>query len=87
MPKRALREALEQLDRELAETGSIDDEARAMLADLSGDIERLLAEEERDDDSSLSDRLTAATERFEESHPRLTAVIGRLADALANLGI
>ena len=36
---------------------------------------------------SLIDRLRAATEHFEESHPDLTAVTGRIADLLARMGI
>jgi hypothetical protein len=35
----------------------------------------------------LVDRLRLATKRFEETHPKLTAVVGRVADALSNLGI
>ena len=36
---------------------------------------------------ALLDRLRAATERFEESHPDLTAVTNRIADLLSRMGI
>lgn len=87
MPRKALREDLEHLHRELAEGAELDPDARALLAELSGDIERLLAEDEPGAAAPLADRLRAATERFEESHPALTAVVGRLAETLSNLGI
>ena len=45
---------------------------------------------ERSDESgqrSLRERLEAAIEHFETSHPVLTATMGRVMDQLANLGI
>ena len=87
MPKNALREELERLHRELSETSTLDEEARALLGELAEEIERMLAEETSGAAAPLADRLRAATERFEETHPQLTAVVGRVADALANLGI
>ena len=87
MPERALREELEHLHRELSETTSLDPEAQALLSELAGDIERLLADKASGSGEPLADRLVAATERFERTHPKLTAVVGRVADALANLGI
>ena len=87
MPQRALRDELEHLHRELSESPSLDPEARALLAEVAADIERLLADDAGGSGAPLADRLRAATERFEETHPKLTTVVGRLADALANLGI
>jgi hypothetical protein len=37
--------------------------------------------------SSLIERLRQARQHFEESHPTLTAAMGRVADTLSNLGI
>ncbi len=87
MTQRALRNELEHLHRELSEAPSLDPEARALLAEVAADIERLLAQDAPESAAPLARRLSAATERFEETHPQLTAVVGRLADALANLGI
>ena len=36
---------------------------------------------------SLLERLNEATRHFEESHPTLTAMVGRVAESLSNLGI
>lgn len=85
MPERELRKTLETLQRELSEGAPLDPEARRLLSELADDIEALLAQPAAS--GPLVERLRAATERFEESHPDLTAVVGRLADLLANLGI
>jgi hypothetical protein len=87
VPQRALRDELEHLRRELSEAASLDPEDRELLAKLAGDIERLLADEASGSGAPLADRLRLATKRFEETHPKLTAVVGRVADALSNLGI
>jgi hypothetical protein len=78
---------LEHLHRELSETTSLDAEARALLSELASDIERLLADKASGGGQPLADRLRTAAQRFEQTHPKLTAVVGRVADALANLGI
>ena len=87
MPRNALREHLRQLHHELSQAEELDPEARALLAEVSEEIERLLGEEEPGPGEALAERLREAAERFEQSHPALTAVVGRLANALANLGI
>lgn len=89
MPEQELRETLETLHRELSQGAALDPESRHLLAELASDIEALLAQERAEPAAGgpLAERLRAATERFEESHPDLTAVVGRLADLLANLGI
>ena len=64
--------------------------SRALLAELARDIETLLERSdagEEEPDGRLVGALRTATERFEESHPELTAVVGRIADALSRLGI
>jgi hypothetical protein len=45
------------------------------------------SELESDEHESLRERFDEAARQFEESHPTLTAVVGRVADSLANLGI
>lgn len=84
-----LRERLEQLHRELERTGSVDGGSRALLREILDDIRDLLerSEASRHTHLSLVERLGEAAREFEESHPRLAATVGRVADALANLGI
>jgi hypothetical protein len=84
-----LRETLSRLHDELHTGQPLDDEARGMLERLAGDIEQVLHPESREPDAleALGRRLREAIERFEESHPELTAAVNRVADALARLGI
>jgi len=51
------------------------------------DIRAALDEPDAERSGSLSDQLSQALERFEESHPQLTSIVGRVADALADIGI
>ncbi|QDU39449.1 hypothetical protein Mal4_37940 [Maioricimonas rarisocia] len=44
-------------------------------------------DESREEDNSLIDQLTDAASHFEETHPRLATAIGRVAEALSQLGI
>ncbi|HEY5657240.1 MAG TPA: DUF4404 family protein [Myxococcota bacterium] len=90
MPEKRLRETLEELQRKLEEPGAVDAASRELLGELLEDIEAALTREpgEREGEgSSLLDRLSEIAERFEESHPSLTAAVGRVANALSNLGI
>ena len=87
MERRRLREELAELHQELSRSRSVDPEARALLVELARDIEALLERSEPAGEPPLVERLRAATERFEESHPALTEAIGRIADQLARLGI
>ncbi len=54
------------------------------LARLAGEVERRLADEDPD---GLVDELREEVTRFEASHPNLSAVIGRAADALSAIGL
>jgi hypothetical protein len=85
-----LRSRLAELHAELENVDALDAEARDALEKVMRDIQDLLARAEGDEDSeapSLADRLRDAGRHFEESHPALTATVGRVVDALAALGI
>jgi Domain of unknown function (DUF4404) len=83
-----LRADLERLRRELAEGPRLDPESRRLLEDLDREIEDVLESDPGGGaDSGLIDRLRAARDRFETSHPNLTELIGGIADLLANMGI
>ena len=71
-----LRADLEKLRRELHESPDLDAETRELLAGLAQEIEQAIDPEASEASETLGDRLRAATERFEESHPSLTAVVG-----------
>ena len=90
MPKTQLRERIQELLNELEQIEAGDSEARSRLSSVLHDISEAIEESdeaESEGPDSLIERLNEATRHFEESHPRLTAMVGRVADSLSNLGI
>jgi Domain of unknown function (DUF4404) len=85
-----LREQLEQLQAEIRQSRSVDEEGKALLRDLDADIHDLLARSEGeavDVQPSTVDRLQDSLTYFEVSHPSLTALIAKLLETLSNAGI
>ena len=81
---------LKELHAELLRTGSLSEDDRKLVKQLQDDIQELLARSENVSGQgyhSLLERLRDVTQRFEVSHPELTAVIGRVAESLSNMGI
>ena len=91
METRKLQESLAQIHEELGSTAQVDDDTRALLAQLGADIARLLEQprDDRDaeDKSVLAERLRGAVGEFEATHPRPTETLARLADTLSGMGI
>ena len=90
MPKEQVRNRIQELVEELEQTEAIDTNARERLTGVLDEIRTALEgadDEAGDGDESLVDRLNDATRQFEESHPKLTAMVGRIAESLSNLGI
>ena len=88
--EKQLREHLEELHSELASTEAVDDRSRELLGEVLGDIQTLLDRSGPDQDQEpegLVERLRDATRQFEETHPKLAAAVGRVVNALSNLGI
>lgn len=76
-----------QIRAELSIDAPLDAEKRRLLEQLQQDIAAAL---ERCDDAqehSLSERLNAAVDEFQISHPALTAALGRVMDILSRSGI
>ena len=82
-----LSQILEELHEALDASGDLADDAREELRSAAADIQETLDRAGDDASGSLRRRLNAALESFEESHPRLTEVVGRMADALSDMGI
>ena len=84
-----LRQMLEHLHTELQRTDTIDDRSRELLRSVLGDIEDLLERKEKrgTQPESIVQRLRETVRAFETTHPTLTEAIGRLADALAGMGV
>jgi hypothetical protein len=90
MPKAQLSERIREILGELEQIEAVDQDARDRLASVLEDIRAAVAEsgeEAPDEHASLLERLNEAAQHFEESHPNLTAMVGRVADSLSNLGI
>ena len=85
-----LQERLKQLHADLRQVESVDDESRAILEKLEGDIRQLIgsgADEQPNRYKSFGEGLRESIERFEASHPDLALTMGQLADMLAKIGI
>ena len=84
----SLNEIIDELREVLEAPDDLDEELRAELRSAAEEIlEALDPDHERELSGSLRDRLTDTLERFEKSHPKITETIGRLADALSDMGI
>ena len=75
MPQAELEKLLDELQQELAEGSSLDDDARAQLADLHASIGRLLAAGANETPANLAETVSGNIDRFETSHPALTMVL------------
>lgn len=89
MPRQQLDEALAQLQQQLADADHLDRDQIASLRAMVADIQAALEQEEQEERSepSLAARMREAARHFEDSHPTLTNTVGRVADALAQMGI
>ena len=89
MGEQHLRQMLNELHTELQRTDTIDDPSRKLLRSLLDDIEDLLERKEKGGTQSQSvvERLRETVRAFETTHPALTEAIGRMADALAAMGV
>jgi len=87
MPRAELEKLLDELQQELAEGSSLDDDARAQLAALHDSIGQVLTNGGEESPANLAETVSGNIDRFETSHPALTMVLGRIADILNKLGI
>ncbi len=85
MSDKELTEALEVVQRELADSEHLDEGDVEKLRDTMSEIQAVLDQQEEGE--SLSDRVTISARRFEQSHPKLTETLGRIADILQQMGI
>jgi hypothetical protein len=87
-PRSSVTEILTELHEVLEASGDLDADVRDELLAAAEEIRQALdPADERELSVSLRDRLSGALENFEESHPRLTGIVGRIADALSDMGI
>jgi hypothetical protein len=90
MERQELLSTLTRLHAELSRAEKVDPETLDMLQQLTADIGRLL---ERNDDAvgedaeGVASGLKALLLKFEAEHPQLSTTVGKVADALAAIGI
>ncbi len=90
MDKQALQDMLEKLRAEFQDPDDVDASTRHLLARLHEDIEVLLdlsSEAEPAHHAQVESGLRASVERFEETHPSLTATMTRVLDLLVSIGL
>ena len=89
MPERIekLRSTLKELEEELGNLSSFDEATRQMLEEAATEIKTALRKEGQFESESVVERLRTAEEKFQASHPTLSGVVGRIIDALGQLGI
>jgi hypothetical protein len=88
MPQENLKQTLQSLHEELSTGAPVDPEVRAQLQQLAAEIEVVLRQSPpAGDEQTLLDRVTGVAAPFEETHPKLAAILGRIADGLSQLGI
>ena len=84
-----LRAKLEQLDEELKQVVSVDEEGRKILHRLRQDLEELLLRSGEATDRrhvSIAGRLRQAIEHFEVTHPALAASMEEVVNTLSAMG-
>jgi len=89
MSNRDIKQTLIELHRELESTEEIDDDLRALLREVDGDIHELLAGEERSAGviDGLRDRLEALAADFAGQHPNTERFFREVIHALGRMGI
>jgi hypothetical protein len=87
MPARELQEQLNTLREQLEQNPPLTEVEREDLHALMQQIELEIELETKTQDSSLSDNVNLAVERFEIEHPTLAGTLRNIVQALANMGI
>ena len=85
--ERTLRDVLSELHEALESTPDLEGGLREELRSAAQEINDALDATDDTPLGQLRNRLQEALERFEEQHAQLTGVVGRVADALSDLGI
>jgi hypothetical protein len=90
MEKERLLETLEQLHDELSRADSVDPEVLARLQAINNELQLALSERGPTSTAELEPTASGLKDlllRFEADHPQLSVAVGRVADALAAMGI
>ena len=88
MQKEQLQATLRRLHDQLSKTEGVDPDTLARLHTITDEMQRALDEcDDLADVESSASGLKTLLLKFEAEHPQMSATIGRVADALAAMGI
>jgi hypothetical protein len=90
MEKQRLLQTLEELRSEVAQTETVDPDTVAQLESAMADLQRELDKHGAKRSANVepaSSGLKDALLKFESEHPELSVAVGKVADALAAMGI
>ncbi len=90
MEKQRLLQTLAELRSEMAQAESVDPETLALLETAMRDLQRELDKHGAKQPANMepaSTGLKDALLKFEAEHPQLSVAVGKVADALAAMGI
>lgn len=90
MNREELLKSLETLNEEIAEVERVGPETKAALAKVTADVRRVLDPADpatADDVDAHSEGVRGYLLELEAEHPKMAEMLGRIADALANMGI
>ncbi len=80
-----LKAKLAHLRQSLGDVQTLDDESRALLGQLDSDIQSVLAGQKVGE--SLEGRIEQQAVEFEGKHPKMSAILRDIMDALSKMGI
>lgn len=87
MSESHLKELLAELHEELEAAEDLSDDQAADLRAAIDEIHTALRRKGKEKPGSMAETFRNAADRLEDSHPRLTHAVGRVADALSQIGI
>lgn len=87
MPARELQSQLETLRAQLEQNPPLSEVEREDLHKLMGEIEAQIQLEAAVQDTSLSDSVNLAVDRFEVDHPTLAGTLRNIVQSLVSMGI
>ncbi len=90
MDNNKLRELLDQLQNEIKNTQTVDEQGHQLLKNLDEDIHSLLERSEdpaTHSEDTIVERLEGVLYHFGVTHPTLTVVISKVLDSLSGAGI
>ncbi|MFJ7882941.1 DUF4404 family protein [Pseudomonas sp. NPDC096917] len=87
MPARELQEKLDSLREQLDKNAPLSDTERHDLNELTQKVEAQIKLDNATQNTSLSDEVNLAVERFEVEHPALAGALRNIVQTLGNIGI